>query len=888
MDKQYDHHRIEERWQAFWEEQGLAHADPAAHGEAYTIVIPPPNVTARLHLGHALNNTIQDILIRYRRMQGYVAEWMPGTDHAGIATQNVVERKIAAEMGLTRQQLGRERFIEEVWKYKEETGGTIIGQLKRMGCSCDWERERFTMDAGLSEAVTEVFIRLYAKGLIYRGNYIINWCPRCQTALSDEEAEHKEHCGKLWYISYPGRDGSPGVVVATTRPETMLGDVAVAVNPADERYGALVGSTVVLPLVNREIPVIADDFVDPKFGTGAVKVTPAHDPNDFEIGLRHNLTPLVVMNGDGTMNAGTGAYAGLSREDARARIVEDLTGLGLMVRIEDHTHSVGHCYRCDTVTEPYLSTQWFVRMKPLAEPAIRAVEDGRIAFHPQRWTKVYLNWMENIRDWCISRQLWWGHRIPVWYCNDCGHVMVSRTPVEKCEACGGGVHQDPDVLDTWFSSWLWPFSTFGWPVQTDELRKFYPTNTLSTAPEIIFFWVARMIMAGLEFMGDIPFSEVFIHGTVRDDRGRKMSKSLGNGVDPLDVIETHGADALRFSMMVTTAQGQDVFISYPRGGKAAKAFNTFDIGRNFSNKIWNATRLILSNAEGGLDGADDAAPELADRWIVSRFNRVAGEIAVSLDGFRFNDAARTIYDFVWHDFCDWYLEMIKPRIEAGGPARAYVLRNAAEVLAGAMQLLHPLMPFITEDIWQRLMALLGFPTGKGIMVSRWPEPDRSRVDEDLERRMVVLQGVIGTIRTIRNELNVPPGRPASVVIVPADADTAAMLEDNRAYTRDLATVGDLTVDTAASRPPHSAAGISDRHQVYVRLKGLIDFDKEKARLTKEIDRRMSFISGIEAKFVNEGFLGNAPADVIQTEREKLAKSREELAKLNENLHALEG
>jgi valyl-tRNA synthetase len=889
LDTQYNPKEIEPRWLQFWEDENLAHAVPVDDVETYSIVIPPPNVTAKLHLGHALNNTIQDILIRFKRMQGLLSEWMPGTDHAGIATQNVVERKIATEKGKTRQEFGREAFLEEVWKFKEETGGTIIDQLKRMGCSCDWERERFTMDKGLSVAVTEVFVRLYEKGLIYRGNYIINWCPRCQTALSDEEAEHKDHTGNLWHISYPGTNGSPAVTVATTRPETMLGDVAVAVNPDDKRYRDLVGTMVTLPLTGREIPIIADSFVEPEFGTGAVKVTPAHDPNDFDIGARHKLDPIVVMNGDGTMNAAAGtAFDGLTREDARRKVVADLEELGLLVKIEEHQHSVGHCYRCDTVTEPYLSTQWFVKMQPLAEPAIAAVNDGRITFHPQRWTKVYLNWMDNIRDWCISRQLWWGHRIPVYYCDTCGEVIVSRTTVEQCNACGSAsLTQDPDVLDTWFSSWLWPFSTFGWPEDTPELRAFYPTNTLSTAPEIIFFWVARMVMAGFEFMGDIPFSEVYIHGTVRDDKGRKMSKSLGNGVDPLEVIETHGADALRFSMMVTTAQGQDVFIAYPRDGKGSdKAYNTFDIGRNFANKIWNATRFILSNTGDVIGSGEGVESTLADRWIVSRFNRVAGEITTSLDNFRFNDAARTTYDFIWHDFCDWYLELIKPRIEAGGAGREFVLRNASRVLAGAMQLLHPVMPYLTEEIWQRLTDLIGERDAKSIMISRWPEPDATLMDDELERSMTVLQGVIGTIRTVRNEMNVPPGRKATVVIVPADTDTEALLEDNRGYIADLAAVGDLTIDCKASRPETSAAGISDQHEVFVVLAGLIDLDRERTRLTKEIERRRKFILSIEGKLHNEGFLSNAPADVVQLERVKLETAREELTKLEETMSAL--
>ena len=892
MEKTYDPKTVEEKWQKFWEEHRLSHAEPEKDRPAYSIVIPPPNVTDRLHLGHALNNTIQDVLIRFMRMKGYVTDWIPGTDHAGIATQNVVERKIAREMGKTRHELGREAFLQEVWRYKEETGGTIIEQLKRMGCSCDWERERFTMDEGLSRAVTEVFVRLYEKGLIYRGKYIINWCPRCQTALSDEEAEHREIAGHLWYIRYPMKNGSGSITVATTRPETMLGDVAVAVSPSDIRYRERIGSTLILPIVNREIPVIADKYVDPKFGTGAVKVTPAHDPNDFEIGQRHHLDPIVVMNEDGTMNARAGnEFDGIPREAARKKVITKLRDLGLLEKIENYTHAVGHCYRCHTVTEPYLSNQWFVRMKPLAEPAITVVKENRITFHPQRWTKVYLNWMENIRDWCISRQLWWGHRIPVYYCRSCNNSIVSRDEVTTCVKCGGtSIIQDADVLDTWFSSWLWPFSTFGWPEETPELNVFYPTNTLSTAQEIIFFWVARMIMAGLEFMGDIPFSKVYIHGTVRDDQGRKMSKSLGNGVDPLEVIESHGADALRFSLMNSTAQGQDVFISYPRpGDKRKNIFNTFDIGRNFANKLWNATRLILSNAGEKIKTAEPVKIELADQWILSRYNRIISQITESLESFRFNDAARMIYDFIWHDFCDWYLEIIKPRISVGGNEKTYVMRNAAEILAGSMQLLHPFMPFLTEEIWQRLTEVLDSKPSEveSIMVSSWPQADTSLVDEAIEYQMEIMKSLIVTIRTIRNEMNVPTGRKVDVVIIPADDDTNQIFSDNRAYIIDLGSVNNLKLNKNTVRPPKSAAGISEKSEVFVLLEGLVDIDRERIRLGKEIERRKNFIKNTGTKLQNRGFLSKAPKNVIQQERLKLGSSREELKKIISNLEALE-
>jgi valyl-tRNA synthetase len=888
MEKLYNPQHIEPFWQEFWRNNRFDHTEPGHGRESYSVVIPPPNVTDKLHLGHALNNTIQDTLIRFKRMRGFAAEWMPGTDHAGIATQNVVERKIAAEQKKTRHDLGREAFLKEVWKYKEDKGGTIIEQLKRMGCSCDWERERFTMDEGLSRAVREVFVRLYDKGLIYRGEYIINWCPRCQTALSDEEAEHEERQGHLWYIRYPAADGGEGVVVATTRPETMLGDVAVAVNPTDERYSSLIGTSLLLPLVDRVIPVVADAFVDPAFGTGAVKVTPAHDPNDFEIGRRHNLTPITVMNGDGTMNARAGEqFNGMTREAARKAVVAALEERGIMAKIEDHTHAVGHCYRCHTITEPYLSQQWFVRMKDLAKPALDAVLEERVTFHPERWTKVYINWMANIRDWCISRQLWWGHRIPVFYCQKCGKTIVSRDDVAICPDCGGSVIQDPDVLDTWFSSWLWPFSTFGWPEKTPELDAFYPTSTLSTAPEIIFFWVARMIMAGIEFMGDIPFSQVYLHGTVRDDLGRKMSKSLGNGIDPLEVIASHGADALRFSIMIITAQGQDVFISYSRPGDAKqKSHNTFDIGRNFANKIWNAARFICSLSEGPVAPVEQIQEELADRWIISRFNHTVMQMSESLESFRFNDAARLVYDFIWHDFCDWYLEIIKPRIQSGGQEKAFVLRNAAEIFSGSMQLLHPIMPFITEELWQRLNVLLGSQTAPSIMVSDWPAGNPSLFDDKSEYEMSLIQSIIGTIRNIRNEMHVPAGQKADVAVAPADDNATRIVKENIAYILDLAYVRNLTIDHAVVRPPKSAAGISDNNQIFVLLEGLVDFDKERSRIEKEIERRLQFITSIERKLTNQGFLAKAPDDVVQLERRKLDEARQEYAKLSANLSSL--
>ena len=661
LEKQYDPKSAEPRWYAWWQERGCFHGESSRGGTPYCVVIPPPNVTGILHMGHALNNTIQDILVRWQRMQGCNTVWMPGTDHAGIATQNVVERALRKE-GKTRHDLGREAFVAKVWEWKEEYGGTIVRQLKRLGSSCDWDRERFTMDAGLSEAVEEVFCRLYDKGLIYRANYITNWCPRCHTALSDEESEHQDTAGKLYFIRYPvKRDGrltaSEFVVVATTRPETLLGDVAVAVSPKDERYKAVIGKNLSLPVLHRDLPIIADDFVDPAFGTGAVKVTPAHDPNDFEMGLRHNLVPINVMNQDGTMNEGAGPYSSLDRFECRKRIVTDLTAAGLIEKIENHQHAVGHCYRCDTVVEPRLSLQWFVRMKPLAGPALKAVQDGRVRFVPDRWNKVYAEWMENIRDWCISRQIWWGHRIPVFYCDHCNHQWAGRGKQSQCPKCqSGNIRQDEDVLDTWFSSWLWPFSTFGWPHEGADLNFYYPGNTLVTASEIIFFWVARMIMSGIEFMGDVPFREVYIHGTVRDDKGRKMSKSLGNSIDPLTIIDEFSADALRYSLMMITATGQDVFLSNDK----------FEIGRNFGTKIWNAARYMqmqegnavrVKNGKRLLSGYFNPAILSADdKHILFKLSQTIESCHENLKRFRFNDAAHDLYEFIWHQYCDWYVE----------------------------------------------------------------------------------------------------------------------------------------------------------------------------------------------------------------------------------------
>ncbi len=714
LPKHYDPQEVESKWSARWLENGTFHRTPEQGGDPFCIVIPPPNVTGILHMGHALNNTIQDVLTRWHSMQGYNALWVPGTDHAGIATQNVVERALKKE-GKTRHDIGREAFVERVWQWREEYGGTINRQLKRLGCALDWDRERFTMDEGLSNAVREVFIRLYDKGLIYRGEYIINWCPRCLTALSDEESEHEDTNGKLYHIRYPvkGREDA-FIVVATTRPETMLGDVAVAMNPKDERYRHLSGQQLVLPILGRELAIIEDDYVDPAFGTGLVKVTPAHDPNDFEMGRRHNLENLNVMNHDGTMNEAAGPYAGMDRFACRKKLVSDLEMQGFLEKIEDHQHAVGHCYRCHTVVEPRLSKQWFVNMKPLAEPALAAVKDGRIRFVPERWNKVYIEWMENIRDWCISRQIWWGHRIPIFYCDACDHTWADRGQPETCPSCGAGnIRQDEDVLDTWFSSWLWPFSVFNWPEENRDLSFYYPTTTLCTASEIIFFWVARMVMAGFEFMGDIPFSQVYIHGTVRDDSGRKMSKSLGNSIDPLDIIEHTSADALRFSLMMLTATGQDVYVSKEK----------FEVGRNFGTKIWNAARFMqMHNREAGVDPANlklDPESWRPDDWhIVARIEDAGKACQDCLEKFRLNDYALTMYEFMWHSFCDWYVEYAKEAL--GGDdvrRREQTLSIMFYVFSRAIRLLHPLMPHLTEELWHSM----GYGDGdRSILFSEWP------------------------------------------------------------------------------------------------------------------------------------------------------------------------
>ncbi|MDD5085381.1 MAG: valine--tRNA ligase [Candidatus Omnitrophica bacterium] len=884
LSKTYSPKDIEGKWYAAWEKNKLFTPKPEENAKPYTIVIPPPNVTGILHMGHALNNTIQDILIRWHRMKGDISLWIPGTDHAGIATQNVVERRLAKDGKKTRDDLGRERFIKEVWAWKEEHGSTIVKQLRRLGASCDWTRERFTMDSGLSNAVREAFVRLYEKGLIYRGSYIINWCPRCKTALSDEEAPHKDLEGMLYYIKYPikGKKGEH-VTVATTRPETMLGDTAVAVNPHDKRYRSLLKEKVILPLIERELSVIEDAWVDPEFGSGVVKITPAHDPNDFEIGKRHKLAEINILTPDGRVNENGKQYKGLDRFEARKKIVEDLKEQGLLVKVVSHLHAVGHCYRCHTVVEPYLSEQWFVRMKPLAEPAVKAVKDGRLKFYPDRWTKVYLNWMENIRDWCISRQIWWGHQIPVWYCKNCGEIIVSRTTPSECKKCGSkALKQDEDVLDTWFSSWLWPFSTLGWPEKTEDLAYFYPTSDLVTAPEIIFFWVARMIMAGCEFMGDIPFRAVYIHGTVRTDTGQKMSKSLGNIIDPLEIIDKIGADALRFSIILITATGQDVFLSQQK----------FDLGRNFTNKIWNAARFSFTQLEGFKEGSwelgmDPSKLSLVNRWILDRLYQAVRAVEKSLGQYRFNEAANEIYRFVWGNFCDWYLELIKPVLYAEGDSKTKTETKKVLffVLDKTLRLLHPLMPFITEEIWQLLAGYTAEKPEASISLATWPYPEENFRNESADTTVSFIQQAVAGIRDYRAGLNIPLQKLLGAVLVVSDEPARKEINSARNDFMQLGRLEKLEVVPSFARPREGqwvsrplVAG-SLKGEVWIDVGGLVDIEEARKRLRAKIQEKRSIKEMVEKKLKNRSFLENAPADVIEEDRAKLENIDWELDRL---------
>ena len=869
LPKTYDPKAVEDKLYSFWNDSGFFHAEVNPKKKPYTIVIPPPNVTGQLHMGHAFDETLQDVLIRTKRMQGYEALWMPGTDHAGIATQIKVEENLRKEEGKTRYDLGREEFLKRVWDWKHKFGNRIISQLKKLGSSCDWERERFTMDEGCSKAVREVFVNLYNKGLIYKGHRIINWCPHCATALSDAEVEYETQPGKLWHIRYPLADGSGDLVVATTRPETFMGDTGVAVNPNDERYKHMIGKTCILPIMNREIPIFGDEYVDMEFGTGCVKVTPCHDPNDFEMGQRHNLEQILVFNEDATVNANGGKYEGMDRYECRKAVVKDLEEGGYLVKIEDHEHNVGTCYRCGTTVEPMTSAQWFVKMAPLAKPAMDVVNEGKTKFVPDRFSKTYLRWMENVHDWCISRQLWWGHRIPAFYCDDCGEMTVSKTDVCTCPKCGGThIHQEEDVLDTWFSSALWPFSTLGWPDKTKELEYFYPTSTLVTGYDIIFFWVARMIFSGVEHMGETPFKTVYIHGLVRDAQGRKMSKSLGNGIDPLEVIDQYGADALRFTLATGNSPGNDMRFSDER----------VQASRNFCNKIWNASRFIQMNLTIDKDKAVELPAELAleDKWIISKFNTLVADVTRNIDQYELGLAASKLNDFIWENFCDWYIEIAKTRLQTGDENVQKVL---CYVLSGAMQLLHPFMPFITETIWQALPH-----EGPSVMVSKWPEYDEKLNFSVEEAQMESLMDAVRAIRNRRAEMNVPPSKKAKVLILTEKKDTfsaGAGFFPKLAYASEIELIDAVPADAAKM-----ASVVTGDAQLYMPMGDLIDFEAERARLGKEKKKVEDDIAFVMKKLNNPKFVDKAPENVVAAEREKADKLREHLAKLEESIAAL--
>jgi valyl-tRNA synthetase len=885
---QFDPHAIAGPIAARWDALGVGRAPSDAPGDPYVIQMPPPNVTAILHAGHGLNNTIQDVLIRFERMRGRAALWQPGTDHAGIATQNVVEKQLAKE-GRTRFDLGRAAFEARVWSFVRETGDRIYAQLKGIGASCDWERAYFTLDPGLSRAVREVFVRLYEDGLIYRGKYLINWCPRCGTALSNEEAEKVETDGRIWHLRYPLADGSGHVVVATTRPETMLGDTGVAVHPEDPRYAALIGRELALPLTDRRIPIVADDAVDPAFGTGAVKVTPAHDPTDFEIGRRHGLAQLDVMTDAATMNDTVPErFRGLDRFEARKRIVAEFEALGLLDRVENHRHAVGRCYRCDTVVEPRLSNQWFVRMQPLAEPALAAYRDGTLTFVPAHRGEEYAQWMENIRDWCISRQLWWGHRIPVFYCETaaCGTMTASRTDLDRCPTCGGAVRQDEDVLDTWFSSWLVPFSSLGWPDETPDLRKYYPGHTLVTAPEILFFWVARMIMAGCRFMGEVPFRTIYLHGTARDTQHRKMSKSLGNGIDPLEVVDMFGADAFRYTLVAGLSVGTDLILD-PTDLDAS-----FAPGRHFANKLWNAGRFILGNVGDHVrplagDWPDVVRREeltLADRWIIARCDAAVAEATRHYEQLRLNDAANAVHQFLWGDLADWYIEQVKPRLQGQAPGGDVAKAVLVRTFETSLRMLHPVMPFITEALWQRLPRRRADVAS--IALAAWPRPTMRAVDDAACRDFALVQDVIGAVRQIRAEYGIQPGTAVRAFVGPATLEARTALEAERGTVERLAKVSVLTIGASAERVGGNAV-LADGTTVFVPLGDAIDLGRECARLGEEHAKLVGLVANQEKKLANGQFTARAPAHVVQAERDKLAAWREQ-AKILADKRALLG
>ena len=870
LPKVYDPKEVESRIYAEWESHGCFRGKRDPEKKPFTIVMPPPNVTGQLHMGHAMDATMQDILTRFKRMQGYAALWVPGTDHAGIATQIKVEEELRVKEGLTRYDLGREKFLERVWAWKEKFGNRIVEQQKKLGASCDWERARFTMDEGCSKAVREVFVSLFEKGLIYKGSRIINWCPHCVTALSDAEVEYQDKPGHLWHMRYPLTDGSGYLVVATTRPETMMGDTGVAVNPNDERYRDLVGKTVTLPIMNREIPIVADDYVEMDFGTGCVKMTPAHDPNDFEVGLRHNLEVIRVLDDNGVVNANGGPYEGLDRDECRKRVVEDLEQMGLMEKIEDYSHNVGTCYRCHNVVEPIISAQWFVKMEPLAREAMRVVKDGEVKFVPERFSKTYLNWMENVHDWCISRQLWWGHQIPVWYCADCGKMTCTREDPDACQHCGSkNITRDPDVLDTWFSSALWPFSTLGWPDKTEDLDYFYPTDVLVTGYDIIFFWVARMIFSGCEQTKKPPFHTVLIHGLVRDAQGRKMSKSLGNGIDPLEMIDQFGCDALRFNLITGNSPGNDMRFYTER----------CEAMRNFSNKIWNASRFLLMN----LTIDQWALPEqleLEDKWILSKLNDVIRDVTANMESYELGVAAQKLYDFIWDNFCDWYIELTKARLNGEDEAaKVQAQQVLCYVLTQILKLLHPFMPFITEEIWQALPH-----EGDYLMLQDWPVYDEKFCFADEERAMELVMDAIKAIRARRSEMNVPPSKKAELTVV---TEEQAVFTTGIPFLKRLANASEVTVTADAPADVNGLVSVvTSAAKLYIPLAELVDLDAERARLAKEIEKAEKYLAGIEKKLSNEKFVSKAPEAVVQRERDNMEKTRALIAQLRDSAAAL--
>lgn len=866
--KQYNPAEVEDRTYKFWCDNKYFHAEVDKTKKPYTIVIPPPNITGQLHMGHALDNTLQDILIRWRRMQGYDALWLPGTDHASIATEAKIVEAMRKE-GVTKEEIGRDEFLKRAWAWKDQYGSRIIEQLKKMGSSCDWGRERFTMDEGCSKAVKEVFVNLYNKGLIYQGKRMVNWCPHCRTTISDAEVEYKDQAGHFWHLRYPFKDGSGYVELATTRPETMLGDTAVAVNPNDERYKGIIGKTLILPIIHREIPVVADEYVDIEFGTGVVKITPAHDPNDYEVGLRHNLEIIDVMTDDGHIAEGWGKYSGMDRYDCRKEIVKDLEAEGALIKIEDYSHNVGTCYRCHSTIEPRLSKQWFVKMEPLAKPAIDVVKNGEVKFVPERFSKIYYHWMENIKDWCISRQLWWGHRIPAYYCQDCGEVIVSKEDVKKCPKCGGNhIEQDPDTLDTWFSSALWPFSTLGWPDKTPELEYFYPTNTLVTGYDIIFFWVARMIFSAVEHTGKVPFDTVLIHGLVRDAQGRKMSKSLGNGIDPLEVIDEYGADALRFTLATGNSPGNDMRFSDDK----VKA------SRNFANKLWNAARFVLMYL--GDDYKFEGLPKelaLEDKWIISKVNTLAKDVTANLEKFELGVAIQKLYDFIWDVFCDWYIEISKIRLQSGegaDTAKAVLVY----VLTDILKLLHPFMPFITEEIYQAIPH-----DTESIMISKWVEYDDALNFAAEEEQVEKIMSAVRAIRNRRAEMNIPPSRKAAVFVETQDADT---FNYGAEFIKRLAYAGDVTVAASFENLGNVVTIITESAKIYIPMGELVDFEAERKRLEKDLTAAQDKLDFINKKLSNPGFVNKAPENVVNKNREDAAKLEEKISGIKASLDSL--